>query len=79
MKMSIQIAALRRRIKRLEEDWPLFLQRIADYTPRRERLAIRTYELANRIAPSYWNCFRRRIPAETLALALISRVVTTGL
>jgi hypothetical protein len=46
MKMSIQIAALRRRIKRLEEDWPLFLQRIADYTPEGRQLAIRTYELA---------------------------------
>jgi hypothetical protein len=44
MKRSVQIEALRRNIKRAEEDWPLFLKRIADYTPEQQQVAIRVYK-----------------------------------
>jgi len=46
LKTSIQIAALRRRIRRLEEDRPLFLERIAPLHAEGKQLAIRIYELA---------------------------------
>jgi hypothetical protein len=44
MKKNIQIAALRRKIRQAERDWPLFLKRIADYTPEQQQLVTRLYK-----------------------------------
>jgi hypothetical protein len=46
MKTSIHIAYLRRKIRQLEADWPLFLRRIADYTPEQKQLATTTFQSA---------------------------------
>jgi hypothetical protein len=46
MKRNIEIAALRRRIRRIEEDWANLLKRIASSTPEERKLAIRIYEYA---------------------------------
>jgi hypothetical protein len=46
MKLSIQIAAVRRRIRRLEQDRPLFEKRIADLREEQKELAIKTFALA---------------------------------
>jgi hypothetical protein len=46
MKKSIHIAYLRRKIRQVEEDWPLFLERIADYAPEQKQLAIHTFQSA---------------------------------
>lgn len=46
MKKNIHIAYLRRKIRQVEEDWPFFLQRIADFTPEQKRLAIKLVKSA---------------------------------
>jgi hypothetical protein len=46
MKPSIQIAAAKRMLRRLEEDYPHFLNRIADIGEEERALAIRTFEQA---------------------------------
>jgi hypothetical protein len=47
MKPSIRIANLKRKIRQMEEDWPFFVQRIADYTPAQKEsmLALRKTSL----------------------------------
>jgi hypothetical protein len=46
MKKRIEIAAARRKIKRMEDDWPLFLARIAQYTPEEKQVATKAFETA---------------------------------
>ncbi|MGE5322864.1 MAG: hypothetical protein ACM3SW_08380 [Actinomycetota bacterium] len=44
MKLSTRIAAARRQLCRMQEDYPLFLKRIKDHTPEQTALAIYVYE-----------------------------------
>lgn len=44
MNLKTKIAALRRRIMNAEQDRSLFLQRIADYAPEQQKLAIRMFD-----------------------------------
>jgi hypothetical protein len=46
MKPSIQIAAAKRMFRRLEEDYPHILNRIADIGEEERALAIKTFEQA---------------------------------
>lgn len=41
---SVRIASAKRRLRRMEEDRPLFLKRIAAQTEAERQLAIRTFE-----------------------------------
>ena len=42
--LSVRIASAKRRLRRMEEDRPLFLKRIAAQTEAERQLAIRTFE-----------------------------------
>lgn len=46
MKLSTRIAAARRQLLQMQEDYPLFLKRIEDSTPEQTALAIYVYENA---------------------------------
>jgi hypothetical protein len=44
LSLSTRIAAAKRMVHRIEEDRPLFLKRIADYSDAQRKLAIKTFE-----------------------------------
>ena len=44
LSMSVRIASAKRRMRRMEEDRPLFLKRIAEYTESERHLAIQVFE-----------------------------------
>lgn len=44
MKSSTRIAAAKRRLRRIHEDYPLFLKRIECYGPEEKALAISVFE-----------------------------------
>jgi hypothetical protein len=46
MKLAIRIAAVQRRLKRMEEDHPLFLKRIEEYTSEQKILANQVFDRA---------------------------------
>jgi hypothetical protein len=48
--LSVKIASARRELRRIEEDRPLFLKRIAGHSPAERELAIRHFEESCRIA-----------------------------
>jgi hypothetical protein len=46
MKLPVRIAGVRRRLKRIEEDRPLFWNRIEEYSPEQKALAVRVFDQA---------------------------------
>lgn len=44
MKLSTKIAAARRRLRRIQEDYPSFLKRIEGYTAEQKALATNVFE-----------------------------------
>jgi len=44
LSLSTRIAAAKRTVRRIEEDRPLFLKRIADYSEAQRELAIKSFE-----------------------------------
>jgi hypothetical protein len=46
MKQSVQVAAAKRRLRRLQNDRPLFLRRISNYPDKEKALALASFDKA---------------------------------
>ena len=46
MKVNVQIAATRRRLRRMQEDRPHFLQRVSSYADKEKAFAIESFDKA---------------------------------